>query len=102
MAEYFFRQRIDVGIWNNGLEVHSQSQRRADPRSKRVTPTLGLYPGNGRITRFDQELVRSSIPGIRMVMLPSEFHAVQLFMAKQCARHVLYCAAQHDGIACDE
>ena len=69
---------------------------------KVVTPTLGLYPGNGRITRFDQDLVRASIPGIRMVMLPSEFHAIQFFMAKQCARHVLYFAAQHDGIGCDE
>ena len=67
-----------------------------------VTPTLGLYPGNGRITRFDQQQIAETIPGIRMVLLPTEFHAVQFLMAKQCARQVLYFAAQHDGVVCDE
>ena len=67
-----------------------------------VTPTLGLYPGNGRITRFDQELVGKTIPGIRMVMLPTEFHAIQFLLPEQCARHVLYFAALHDGVVCDE
>ena len=65
------------------------------------TPTLGLYPGNGTITRFDEALVRKTVPGIRMVMLPTEFHSVQFFMAKQCAREVLYFASQHDGTAVD-
>ena len=69
---------------------------------KIVTPTLGLYPGNGRITRFTQEQVAKTIPGIRMVLLPTEFHSVQFLMAKQCARQVLYFAAQHDGVVCDE
>ena len=83
----------------------SNLAKRIDVRemAKKVrTPTLGLYPGNGRITRFDQELVRQSIPGIKMVMLPTEFHAIQFLMPKPCAMHVLYFAAQYDGIVCDE
>ena len=70
--------------------------------AKISTPTLGLYPGNGRITRFDEEMVRATIPGIRMMLLPTEFHSIQFLMAKQCARQVLYFASQHDGTPCDE
>lgn len=70
--------------------------------AKISTPTLGLYPGNGRITRFDEEMVRTTIPGIRMMLLPTEFHSIQFLMAKQCARQVLYFASQHDGTPCDE
>ena len=66
------------------------------------TPTLGLYPGNGTITRFDQESVRNTIPGVHMTLLPSEAHSIQFYMAKQCALQVLYHAAQHDGTVCDE
>jgi 3-oxoadipate enol-lactonase len=77
------------------LDARAQAQ-------KITTPTLGLYPGNGRITRFGEEMVRKAIPGIRMVNLPTEFHAVQFLMAKQCAQHVLYFASQHDGTVCDE
>jgi 3-oxoadipate enol-lactonase len=66
------------------------------------TPTLGLYPGNGTITRFDQERVRNTIPGVHMTLLPSEAHSIQFYMAKQCALQVRYHAAQHDGTVCDE
>ena len=73
------------------------------PRRRRFPPpTLGLYPGNGRITRFDEEMVRATIPGIRMMLLPTEFHAVQFLMARQCAKQVLYFASQFDGTPCDE
>ena len=77
------------------LDVRAQAARIS-------TPTLGLYPGNGRITRFDEEMVRTTIPGIRMMLLPTEFHSVQFLMAKQCAKQVLYFASQHDGTVCDE
>ena len=70
--------------------------------AKISTPTLGLYPGNGRITRFDEEMVGATIPGIRMMLLPTEFHAIQFLMARQCALQVLYFASQHDGTPCDE
>ena len=66
------------------------------------TPTLGIYPGNGTITRFDQERVRNTIPGVRMVLLPTESHSIQFFMAMQCAKLVLDFAAQRDGTAGDE
>ena len=77
------------------LDVRAQA-------AKIATPTLGLYPGNGRITRFDEEMVRTTIPGIRMMLLPTEFHAVQFLMARQCAKQVLYFASQFDGTPCDE
>ena len=77
------------------LDVRAQAARVS-------TPTLGLYPGNGRITRFDEEMVRNTIPGIRMMLLPTEFHAVQFLMARQCAQQVFYFASQHDGIVYED
>ena len=47
-------------------------------------------------------MVRTTIPGIRMMLLPTEFHAVQFLMARQCAKQVLYFASQFDGTPCDE
>lgn len=73
------------------------------PYAERVkTPTLGIYPRGGRITKFDEDLVRNTVPGIRMVTLPTEFHSIQFLMARQCAKEVLYFATQHDGQPCDE
>ena len=85
-----------------GLSNLAKTMDMREHAKKIITPTLGLYPGNGRITRFDEEMVRNSIPGIRMVMLPTEYHSIQFFLAKQCARHVLYFANQFDGTAIDE
>ena len=86
-----------VGLSRLAMKIDVRAQ-----AAKITTPTLGLYPGNGRITRFDEEMVRTTIPGILMMMMPTEFHAVQFLMAKQCAQQVLYFASQHDGTLCDE
>ncbi len=85
-----------------GLAIASKSFDLREHAKRISTPTLGMYPGNGRITRFHEELVRKSIPGIRMVMMPTEFHSIQFFMARQCAKQVLYFASQFDGTPCDE
>ena len=92
------RSKVDSLV---GLSIMAKSIDVTEQARRIRTPTLGLYPGNGTITRFDEALVRKTVPGIRMVMLPTEFHSVQFFMAKQCAREVLYFASQHDGTAVD-
>ena len=85
-----------------GLSVLAATFDVSEQASRIKTPTLGLYPGNGRITRFDEEMVRKTVPGIRMVTLPTEFHSVQFLLARQCAKQVLYFATQADGTACEE
>jgi 3-oxoadipate enol-lactonase len=85
-----------------GLSLAAAKFDVTEQASRIRVPTLGLYPGNGTITRFDQERVGKTIPGIQMVLLPTEYHSVQFFMASQCARQVLHFASQHDGTLCDE
>lgn len=65
-------------------------------------PTLGLYPTAGVVTGVEEEQIRRSIPGIRIVNLPTRFHAIQVLMPATCATQVLHFAAQHDGIPCRE
>ena len=65
-------------------------------------PTLGLYPAGGIVTGIEEQQIRTSIPGIRIVNLPTRFHAIQVLMPATCATHVLHFAAQHDGIPCRE
>ncbi len=65
-------------------------------------PTLGLYPTAGVVTGFEEEQIRRSIPGIRIVNLPTRFHAIQVLMPATCAIEVLHFAAQHDGVPCRE
>lgn len=85
-----------------GLSNFAKTVNVAEYAARISTPTLGLYPGNGTITRFDEDMVRKTVPGIRMVNLPTEYHSIQFFMAKQCAKQVLYFAAQQDGTLIDE
>lgn len=65
-------------------------------------PTLGLYPTAGVVTGFEEQQIRNSIPGIRVVNLPTRFHAIQVLMPAACAKHLLHFAARHDGVACHE
>jgi len=67
-----------------------------------ATPTLGLYPSKGPITVNDDDVIRDTIPNIRMVRLPTAYHAIQFLMPAACAREVLHFASQHDGISCHE
>jgi 3-oxoadipate enol-lactonase len=66
------------------------------------TPTLGLYPSRGPITVNDDDVIGRSIAGIRMVHLPTTFHAIQFLMPAACAKEVLHFAAQFDGVSCHE
>lgn len=70
--------------------------------AKVKVPTLGLYPTAGLVTGFEEQQIRDSIPGIRIVNLPTKFHAIQVLMPAACAKHLLHFAAQHDGVTCRE
>lgn len=70
--------------------------------AKVKVPALGLYPTAGVVTGIEEQQIRNSIPGIRVVNLPTRFHAIQVLMPAACAKHLLYFAAGHDGIACHE
>jgi 3-oxoadipate enol-lactonase len=71
--------------------------------SRITTPTLGLYPAQAPVTIQTQEqTIRNGIPHIRIVHVPSRHHTIQNLMPALLARHVLYFAAQVDGIACEE
>jgi len=67
-----------------------------------TTPTLGLYPSKGPITVNDDDVIRNTIPNMRMVRMPTTYHAIQFLMPAACAREVLHFASQHDGISCHE
>jgi 3-oxoadipate enol-lactonase len=61
-------------------------------------PTLGLYPTAGTITGFEEKQIRESVPGIRVINLPTRFHAIQVLMPAACAKAVLHFAGAYDGI----
>lgn len=66
-------------------------------------PVLGLYPSEGPVTDKEQlQLLRTHIPNIRIVDIPSRYHAIQNFRPAACALELLHFAAQHDGVACHE
>jgi 3-oxoadipate enol-lactonase len=66
-------------------------------------PVLGLYPSEGPVIDKEQlELLRTNIPNIRIVDIPSRYHAIQNFQPASCALQLLHFAAQHDGVACHE
>lgn len=66
-------------------------------------PVLGLYPTNGAIVTADQEAyLHEHVENFRIVHVPTRWHMVQTLAPATCAKHVLYFAANHDGIACHE
>jgi len=71
------------------------------PRIK--APVLGLYPNSGPIAGDEQlELLKSSVPNIRIVLINTTFHMIQMLQPAACATEVLHFAARHDGISCHE
>ena len=76
----------------------------AEPYLPRITaPVLGLYPASGPVTDDEQlRLLKEKVRDLRLVTIPSRFHAIQNFEPAACATHVLHFAAQRDGIACHE
>jgi len=66
-------------------------------------PVLGIYPSSGPIAGNEQlELMKSKIPDINIVHLPSRYHMIQMLHPATCARAVLHFAGRHDGIPCHE
>jgi 3-oxoadipate enol-lactonase len=67
------------------------------------TPMLGLFPTNGPIAGDEQiDLLKAKVPHVRIVRLPTRYHAINTSHPATCAQQVLHFAAQHDGIACHE
>jgi 3-oxoadipate enol-lactonase len=62
-------------------------------------PTLGLYPTAGVVTGYEEAQIRASIPGIRVINLPTRFHAIQVLMPAACAKALLHFCGTLDGSA---
>ena len=97
----FQKNRADVqGAMAAGL-VNSANMLSFLPRVR--APVLGLYPSEGPITTPEQkQMLRENLKDVRLVQLPGTFHKVQLMYPAACATHLLYFAAQHDGIPSHE
>ena len=66
-------------------------------------PVLGLYPAHAPVTiQSQEEDLRRGIRNLRIVRVPSRHHTIQNILPALCARQVLYFAARHDGVPCDE
>ncbi len=76
----------------------------AEPWLSRIeAPVLAINPSEGPITSPEQEaLLRKHVRNLTLVHLPSKHHNLFLTRPAECARHVLYFAAQHDGVGCRE
>ncbi len=61
-------------------------------------PTLGLYPTAGTITSREEQKIREGIPGIRLLNLPTRYHAIQLLMPAACATALLHFCGEVDGV----
>ncbi len=74
----------------------------AEPWLPRIkAPVLAIYPSEGPITSPEQEaLLRNHVRNLTLVHLPSKHHNLHLIRPAECAQHVLYFAAQHDGMSC--
>ena len=62
-------------------------------------PTLGLYPTAGVVTGHEEAQIRAGIPGIRVINLPTRFHAIQVLMPAACAKALLHFCGEVDGVA---
>ena len=76
----------------------------ATPWLSRIeAPVLAIYPSEGPITSPEQEaLLRKHVQNLKLVHLPSKHHNLHLIKPAEYAQHVLYFAAQHDGVSCRE
>jgi 3-oxoadipate enol-lactonase len=64
-----------------------------------AVPTLGLYPTAGVVTGHEEAQIRAGIRGIRVINLPTRFHAIQVLMPAACARSLLHFCGELDGVA---
>lgn len=74
-----------------------------EPYLERIkAPTLGLYPSRGLLTGGNDAVIEAKIPDVRIVRMPTSYHAIQFLMPAACATQVLHFAAQYDGTSCHE
>lgn len=62
-------------------------------------PMLGLYPTAGVVTGHEEKQIRAGIPGIRVINLPTPYHAIQVLMPAACAKALLHFCGEIDGVA---
>ena len=62
-------------------------------------PALGLYPTAGVVTGYEEAQIRAAIPGIKVINLPTRFHAIQVLMPAACATSLLHFCGEIDGVA---
>jgi hypothetical protein len=71
----------------------------AGPFLPRVrVPALGLYPSGGIITGVEEQLLRDELAGVRIVHLPTRYHAIQVLMPAACATTLLHFCGAVDGV----
>lgn len=95
-AEEMGRSDVDVLI---ALSRVAASVDVSSYLSQVAVPTLGLYPTSGVVTGHEEAQIRASIPGIRVINLPTRFHAIQVLMPAACARALLHFCGEIDGVA---
>ncbi|MBV1798565.1 alpha/beta fold hydrolase [Siccirubricoccus sp. G192] len=64
-----------------------------------TVPALGLYPSAGLVTGPHEAALRRGIPHLRLVHLPTPYHAIQVLMPAACARTLLHFCGLVDGVA---
>ena len=98
-ADEMGKSSVDVMIRMS----HIASGVDATPYLGRIrTPTLGLYPAHAPVTIQTQEKTLQRIAALKIVHVPASTHAIMNILPATLARQVLYFAAQHDGVSCDE
>jgi 3-oxoadipate enol-lactonase len=99
-AEQMGQSRVEVLVRMSRIAAGVD----ATPYLQRIrTPTLGLYPAQAPITiQAQEETLKKGIANLRIVHVASRHHTIQNLLPATLAKQVLYFAAQHDGIACDE
>jgi 3-oxoadipate enol-lactonase len=94
-TEEMSRTDVEVMIAFADMSVRTD----AGPFLPRVrVPALGLYPSGGIITGVEERLIRDGIAGVRIVHLPTRYHAIQVLMPAACATTLLHFCGAVDGV----
>jgi len=104
LMEWFAREqgRSDVAAMI-AVQKLAETINTTEYLSRIEAPVLTIYPSEGPITTPEQEaLLRQHVKCLTLVHLPSRYHNLHITQAAACAKHVLYFAAQHEGMPCHE
>jgi 3-oxoadipate enol-lactonase len=94
-TEEMGRTDVEVMIAFADMSVRTN----AGPFLPRVrVAALGLYPSGGIITGVEEQLLRDGLAGVRIVHLPTRYHAIQVLMPAACAATLLHFCGAVDGV----